>query len=83
MTISEAIQKVLADAAKPLTPSEIHEAIAQRSLYSFKAKSPQSIVRAQLRRHCEGIDNKNSSANKLFRSVAGDRYELAGRAHRS
>lgn len=83
MTISEAIQKVLADAAKPLTPYEVYAAIAQQSMYTFKAKSPQSIVRAQLRRHCEGIDNKNSSASKLFRNVAGDRYELAGGTRRS
>lgn len=76
MTITEAIRKVLIQKATPLTAAEIHSAIVAASLFEFKSKSAASIVRSQLRRHCEGLQNQNASSKKLFRLVSGDRYEL-------
>ncbi len=76
MTITEAIQKVLTQKAKPLTAAEIYSAIVAASLFEFKSKSAAGIVRSQLRRHCEGLHNQSASAKKLFRVVGGDHYEL-------
>lgn len=78
MTITQAIREVLKQKARPLTSAEIHSAILDGSLFEFKSKSAASIVRSQLRRHCEGVSNRNASAKKLFRLVGGDRYELLG-----
>ena len=77
MTITDAISTILAEVPGPLKSAEIYGEIAARSLYDFKSKAPASAVRSQLRRHCQGIENKNSSSKKLFRLVDGDRYELA------
>ena len=76
MTIVDAIKTVLAEKSKPLTAREVYDAIVARSLFQFKSQSAASIVRAQLRRHCDGVNNQNAASQKLFRLVQGDRYEL-------
>ena len=75
MTITEAIKQVLAKKS-PLTAAEIHRAIVEASLFEFKSKAAASIVRAQLRRHCEGVNAANASQKKEFRLVDADRYAL-------
>lgn len=66
MTIVEAIKKVLLSVNKSLTYKEIYEEIITQNLYSFKAKSPESIVNTALRRHCYGLDFPSSSPVKHF-----------------
>lgn len=75
MTITEAIKQVLA-LKSPLTAVEIHRAIIEASLCEFKSEAAASIVRAQLRRHCEGVNAPNASSRKEFRLVGADRYAL-------
>lgn len=75
MTITEAIKQVLAQKS-PQTAAEIHRAIVEASLFEFKSKDAVSIVRAQLRRHCEGVSAANASSRKEFRLVGTDRYTL-------
>lgn len=75
MTITEAIKQVLAKKS-PLTAVQIHQAIVEGSLFEFKSKSAASIVRSQLRRHCEGLTAANAASKKEFRLVGTDRYEL-------
>lgn len=75
MTITEAIKHVLAQKS-PQTAAEIHRAIVEGSLFEFKSKAAASIVRAQLRRHCEGVSLANASSKKEFRLVGTDRYAL-------
>jgi restriction system protein len=75
MTITEAIKQVLKQKS-PQTAAEIHQAIVKASLFEFKSKAAASIVRAQLRRHCEGVNTANASAKKEFRLVGSDRYAL-------
>lgn len=78
MTITEAIKQVLARKS-PQSAAEIHHAIVEASLFEFKSKAAASIVRSQLRRHCEGVNSANASAKKEFRLVGTDRYELIGK----
>lgn len=75
MTITEAIKQVLAEKS-PQTAAEIHKAIVERALYEFNSKAAASIVRAQLRRHCEGVNTANASSRKEFRLVGTDLYSL-------
>lgn len=82
MTITEAIKQVL-EHKSPLTAAEIHRAIVASSLFEFKSNAAASIVRTQLRRHCEGMNAANASARKEFQLVGTDRYELIGRVARS
>lgn len=75
MTIVEAIKTVMLAKGAPMTVNEAHSEIVSKRLYEFHADDPVSIVRAQIRRHCEGLDFTTASATKHFRMVADGRYE--------
>jgi restriction system protein len=75
MTIVEAIKKVMLAKGEPMTANEAYAAIVTQNLYEFHADDPVSIVRAQVRRHCEGLDFTTASATKHFRLVADGRFE--------
>ncbi len=66
MTIAEAIMAVLTEAAEGMTPEEIHNKIVSKGLYDFKAKDPISVVNAQIRRRCAGLDFPSAYPTKLF-----------------
>lgn len=66
-TITQAIQKVMRDANRPMTIKEVHDAIVTGNLYQFKADDPVHIVRNEIRRHCLGLDFPSASPTKLFR----------------
>jgi restriction system protein len=76
MTIVEAIQRVLGQALEPLSVDQIHSLILDRTLYSFKAVDPKSVVRSQVRRHCLGLDFPSASPVKYFKLAGDDRYSL-------
>jgi restriction system protein len=79
MTVIEAALEVLRSANRPLTASEIFAEIQTRKLYAFAAKDPLNVLRAQLRRHCEGYDRKVAAARRCIRRVGNDAFEaLAG-----
>lgn len=75
-TIVQAILKVMQAEAKPMTVSEIYDAIISSKLYSFKADEPVHIVRAQIRRHCLGLNFQSSSKTKYFAIQNGKYYLL-------
>jgi len=76
MTITEAIRQVLKKKRTALTVAEIYASILDQNLFEFKSQSAASIVRSQIRRHCEGVPSAHGSAKKLFRLKGADRYEL-------
>ena len=57
---------VLAQHQKPMSADDIFAAILQGNLYEFKAKSPLSVLRAQLRRHSRNINTPNKAKELLF-----------------
>jgi len=69
MTIVEAIVEVLKTSEKGLTSPEIHKEIVARGLYSFGAKDPVSVVNAQIRRRCKGLDFPTAFPVKMFEIV--------------
>lgn len=80
MTITDAVKAVLSDASKPMTATEVRDEIVRRNLFQFNSSASASIVRTQIRRHCEGEETSKSAAGKkYFRRVAGDRFELLRR----
>ena len=63
-----------------MTVQEICAEIQQKQLYRFKAKSPLQIVRAQLRRHCQGLDLPKAPAQKCFKMTNDGEFELLDRS---
>jgi restriction system protein len=83
--MSKPIHQVAVDVirlqGRPMTIQEIYEYIVQKQLYSFKAKSPLQVLRAQIRRHCQGFELPNSPARKYFKLTEDGGYDiLAGPA---
>ena len=76
MTIVEAIEEVMKAEGRPMTSSEIYDAIISSHLYQFKADKPVHVVHTQLRRHCQGLDFSSASPNKRFQLVEGGRFQL-------
>lgn len=76
MTVIEAVLTVLRDQAAPMSGAEVLAEIEKRKLYSFKTKDALNVVRAQLRRHSEGYDRPDASAEKLVRQVSRDAFVL-------
>lgn len=76
MTIVDCIKLVLNEARLPLTVAEIYGEIVKKNLYSFNSKAPESIVRQQLRRHCEGLSFPSAMPNKYFVLTSPTKYSL-------
>lgn len=75
-TIVRAILEVMRAENRPMTVSEIYDAIIGSKLYRFKADRPVHVVRVQLRRHCLGIDLSKSSTTKYFGVNNGNYFLL-------
>ena len=65
-TVCEAIKIVLKGQPEGMTAEQIYNAIIDNELYKFKARDPQGVVVATIRRCCVGIDNKSSISDKEF-----------------
>jgi restriction system protein len=76
MTIVEAIRTAMRDSGGTFSAKEAYEAVVSKSLYVFRAKSPQQIVLQQLRRHCLGIDMPGASTTKHFQRHGTDKFSL-------
>ena len=77
MTIVDAVSTVLAEnSGRAMTVDEIYSEIVKKNLFSFNAKSPQGVLRTQIRRHCQGIDSRASSSKRLFLCVGNTQYRL-------
>lgn len=69
VTIVDAIKRVLAQEAGPLTHQQIYEKIVDKNLYVFGASNPAAVVRSQLRRHCVNVVFPSSSPVKHFKAI--------------
>jgi restriction system protein len=63
MTMLEAALTVLKKTNTPMSADEIYRHICQENLFTFSAKDPLSILKAQLRKNTLGFQGK-SAANK-------------------
>lgn len=65
-TIVQAVIEVMKLRGRPMTVTEVYEAIISDGLYTFNTDTPVHVVRSQIRRHCEGLDFPSSSPTKHF-----------------
>lgn len=66
-TILEAAKEVLLSSNNnPMSVTEIYAMIKERSLYTFRAQDPISVLRGELRSHSLGIDFPTASSKKYF-----------------
>ncbi len=66
-TILEAAKEVLLSSDNyPMSVTEIYAMIKERSLYTFRAQNPISVLRGELRSHSLGIDFPTASSKKYF-----------------
>ena len=75
--IHEVAAEILAEHKKPMTADEIYEVIASQDLYEFKAQSPKSVLRSQLRRHSANITGPNQAKDQKFNMSADGQFTLA------
>lgn len=75
-TIIDAIVKVLGESPKPLPVNDIFDRIVANDYYKFQAQNPLSVVRVELRRHCQGVDFPTASKNKYFQILNDGTYCL-------
>lgn len=73
LTICGAIIQALKQAGKPLTPNEIFDLIIANKLYEFKSKTPLSVLKAEIRKHLEGLELKEMSSIKYFISMESNK----------
>jgi putative restriction endonuclease len=74
MTIVEAIAKVMRDCGRPMTTTEVFDAIIGAGLYTFHADDPAHVVRAQIRRDCKELSFPSASPTKYFTMLADGTY---------
>lgn len=75
-TIKEAVLEILKKSKSPMTSKEIYNAIVSNKLYEFKTKTPQSIVNAEIRKNCDGVNLKSASSNKKLFKIDGEKYSI-------
>ncbi|RVU18494.1 restriction endonuclease [Methylobacterium oryzihabitans] len=68
------------DKGRPMAPAEAYGAIVAADLYTFNTDDPVSVVRAQIRRRCLGLDFPSALATKCFRATNDGRYTLIDHA---
>jgi len=61
---------------RPMTSSEVYDAIISSNLYQFKADKPVHVVQTQIRRHCQGLDFSSASPDKRFQLSGEGRFFL-------
>ncbi len=66
LTICGAIIKVLKLAGEPLTPNQIYDLIIANKLYNFKSATPLNVVKAEIRKHTNGVSLKGMSSMTYF-----------------
>jgi hypothetical protein len=75
--IHQVAAQVLADGKRSMTVDEIYEVIVSKGLYEFKAKSPKSVLRSQLRRHCGNTGEQSKmDAKSVFQMLSDGRFAL-------
>jgi len=80
-TIIDAISKVLKESSTPLAVNVTYDRIVANDYYQFKAQDPLSVVRVELRRHCQGVDFPTASKKKYFQILNDGTYCLLEQAH--
>jgi hypothetical protein len=71
-TIVQAITEVMVKCDRPMSPEEIYESILKDNLYVFGAVDPLHVVKGQIRKHCKGLEPKNSYSKTKYFFITDD-----------
>lgn len=74
--IHEVAADILEEFQKPMSADEMYDIIVTRNLYEFKAKSPHSVLRSQLRRHSANVTGPNQAKDLKFYMSEDGRFRL-------
>jgi HB1, ASXL, restriction endonuclease HTH domain len=74
--IHQIAAEILAEHKRPMSVDEIYEVIVSRGLYEFKAKSPKSVLRTQMRRHAIVDTEGQANSSALFRVASDGRFSV-------
>ena len=74
--IHQIAAEILAEHKRPMSVEEIYEVIVSKALYEFKAKSPKSVLRTQMRRHASNDTDSQASSSALFKVASDGRFSL-------
>lgn len=74
-TIMDAVVQVLPRDGLPRSSTEIHRLIVEKSLFTFRAQDPVSMVRAALRKHLAAHGGAGQPDARV-RHVERDRYVI-------
>jgi len=77
--IHEIAKDILAEHKKPMTADEIYDVMTSRRLYEFKAKSPRSVLKNQLRRHAANVQGPNQAKTVVFELSSSGTFTLVKR----
>ncbi len=75
-SIHEVAAEILTESKQPMTADEIFDVIASKGLYVFKASSPRSVLRSQLRRHSANISGPNQAKDQRFNMATDGKFSL-------
>ncbi len=74
--IHQIAAEILAAEKTPMTAEEIYEVITSKGLYEFKAKSPKSVLKNQLRRHSANVIGSHQASKEIFSISPDGRFSL-------
>jgi endonuclease III-like uncharacterized protein len=74
--IHQIAAEILAAEKKPMTAEEIYEIITSKGLYEFKAQSPKSVLKNQLRRHTANVTGAHQASTEIFTMSPDGRFSL-------
>jgi restriction system protein len=75
-TIVDAAKQALLLIGRPATVEQIYQCIQQHQLYEFGAKSPQSVIRVTMDRHCANKTLGSMHKQRFFRKDEDGTYQL-------
>jgi len=74
MTMLDAALAVLRKTNSPLSAEEIYSQIQKEKLFTFNAKDPLSILKAQLRKNTLGFQGKSACNKPTFKQLENKKF---------
>jgi restriction system protein len=74
MTLLDAALTVLKKSNAPMSAEDIYKQICQENLFSFGAKDPLSILKAQLRKNTLGFDGKSAAQKPKLKQLENKKF---------
>ena len=74
MTMLEAALTVLKKTNAPMSADEIYSHICQENLFTFSAKDPLSILKAQLRKNTLGFQGKSAANRPTLKQLENKKF---------